>query len=111
MTIQEAFNEHLQALSQGMDVLMEGYSDDIVLLTPDATVHGKQAVKEFIGNFFGSLPEGWMSSFELHKMEFVGDFVYVTWSARPSIPMAADTFLYRDNLIITQTFCPVAVPG
>ncbi len=110
MTVQEAFNEHLMALSQGMDVLMEGYSDEIVLITPDATVHGKPAVKEFIGKFFGALPEGWMSSFQLHKLEIAGDFVFVTWSVPPYIPFAADNFLYRDNLIIAQSFT-LAVPS
>ena len=74
MSVQEAFNQHLQALSQGIDAFMEGYAEDTVLITPDATVQGKAAAREFLTQFFNSLPADWISKVALHKTEFVGDF-------------------------------------
>jgi hypothetical protein len=109
MSVQEAFNEHLQALAQqDWDALMAGYSEDIVLITPSATLRGKTAAQELIEQVFGALPDDWQSKFALHKMEVIGDFVYVLWSIPPYFPLYTDTFLYRDGLILTQTATPTA---
>jgi hypothetical protein len=102
MSNQEAFNEHVMALSMGMDAFMEGYTEDTVIITPDATVKGKAGAREFLTQFFSSLPEDWVSKGALHKTEFVGDFLYITWSARPYLPFVADSFMFRDGLIAVQ---------
>lgn len=109
MSVQEAFNQHLQALSQGMDAFMEGYAEDTVLITPDATIQGKAAAREFLTQFFNSLPADWVSKVALHKTEFVGDFLYITWSAKPYLEFVADSFHFRDDLIAVQAIT-VAVP-
>jgi ketosteroid isomerase-like protein len=111
MSAQEAFNEHLIALSQGMDAFMAGYAEDTVLITPEVTVRGKEAAREFLTQFFKSLPEDWASKVALHKTEFVGDFLYVTWSAKPYLPLVTDSFLFQDDLIVVQCVTPAATPN
>ena len=49
-------------------------------------------------------PPELLAAMALIRQEIQGEIAYIVWKAEPFIPLATDTFLVRDDKIITQTF-------
>lgn len=99
---------HLAAFSAG-DVaeVLEDYSDDSVLLMPDATVRGRKALDATFEGLFSGLFEPGTYDFTMDVMKVEGDVAYIVWHARcasAEVVFATDTFVVRDGKIVTQTF-------
>ncbi len=113
MTDQEStaatLGHHLQAFGEGVEAIMADYTNDSVLITPDATYRGLAEIRDFFTAFVGGLPEGLWDAFRLNRQEVVGELAYIVWEARPWVLLGTDTFVVREGKIVFQTYA--AQPG
>ncbi len=104
---------HLQAFGAGdVDEILKDYTEDSVLILPDATVRGFDGLRQAFTKFVTEiLPAG--SPFEMKKQEIVGDIAYIFWaasSAKYDVPLGTDTFVVKDGKIVVQTFAGQIIP-
>jgi hypothetical protein len=101
---QAALGRHLQSFAQGIETILANYTEASVIVTPDATYRGLDEIRGFFRRFLDSAtPEFW-DAFTLGAQNVVGDVAYITWSAKPFIPLATDTLIVRSGKIYVQTF-------
>lgn len=101
---------HLEAFGEGVDALMEDYTEDSVLMTPGANYQGLTEIRVFFTAFLDSLPDELIGALKVKRQEVLGNVAYVVWEAKPWIPMGTDTFLIKGGRIALQTFAAHAVP-
>ena len=97
---------HLTAARAGVDVIMQDYAEDSVLVTPEAAYHGLAEIRHFFTVLLEGLPAGAFDGFTLHRREVVGEWAYILWDAKPWVSLATDTFAVRNGRIRFQTFTP-----
>ena len=95
---------HLQAAGKGVDAVMEDFTNDSVLITPDVTYRGLAEIRQFYTTFLNGLPKGLFDAFKMNRQEVVGDVAYILWEAKPWLLLATDTFVIRDGKFLFQTF-------
>lgn len=103
-------NHHLEAFREGVDALLEDYTEDSVLMTPGANYEGLTEIRVFFTAFLDSLPEGLFDAFKISRQEVLGNVAYVVWQAKPWIPLGTDTLIIKGGKIALQTFAAHAVP-
>ncbi len=95
----EAFKAH------DMEEVMADYTEESLLITPDTTWKGLDAIREnFRRAFAGNLED---KTFVLKKSVVEQDIGYILWQvSTPSAELifATDTFVIRDGKIIRQTY-------
>jgi uncharacterized protein (TIGR02246 family) len=101
-------DHHLAAFSAGdPDALLEDYTDDSVLILPDATVKGREALHATMTGLCTGLFKPGTYDFTMDVVKVEGDVAYIVWHAScasADVVMATDTFVVRDGKIATQTF-------
>ncbi|MFQ5855120.1 MAG: nuclear transport factor 2 family protein [Anaerolineae bacterium] len=105
---QAVLEHHLQAFGEGIEAIMADYTDDSVVITPEATYRGLAEIRAFFIAFVEALPEGIWDAFTLKRQEVVGEVAYIHWEANPWFPLGTDTFVVRDGKIAFQTFAAYA---
>ena len=105
---QAVLEHHLQAFGEGLEAIMADYTDDSVVITPDATYRGLAEIRGFFTAFVEALPEGIWEAFTLKRQEVVGEVAYILWEANPWFPLGTDTFVVREDKIAFQTFAAYA---
>jgi ketosteroid isomerase-like protein len=103
------FLKHLQALGQGVDAIMEDYSDDSMLLTPDATFRGVEQIRGFFTAVTPLFTPAFFQAMTVIRQEITDEVAYVVWKSEPVFGYASDTFLIRNGKILVQTFA--GIPG
>lgn len=110
MTTQEVLNHHLECFGKGdIDGITEDYTEDSLLMIPDATIRGAQNIKAAFSQFFGEggLFQPGTYEFVMDRTDVAGEIAYIVWHAKTSageIPVGTDTFVVRDGKIAVQTF-------
>lgn len=103
-TPQEIFEEHLAAVSAGdLDALVEGYTEDALLVTTEIALRGRAAIREFFAAALGSLPGVRIT---IDSAVYAGDAVLLTWrgdAPAGTIRDAVDTLVCADGRIRLQT--------
>jgi len=101
---------HLQAFveKRGVAAILSDYDDDARFHSEARTYRGKSEIGQFFENFIASLPPGAAESFSLRTLRVDGEVAYITWSAGRDIPLGTDTFVVRNNRIVSQTFAMYA---
>ena len=101
------FDHHLGAFAQGIDAVLADYTENSVVVTPDATYRGLKEIKGFFQAFLdGATPAFW-AAFRIRTRSVEGEVAYLVWDSLPAVPMATDTFLVRGRKILVQTFTPL----
>lgn len=86
---------------------MEDYTDQSVLITPDATLSGLDSIRAAFTEFFGGLFKPGTYEFTMDRTVISGDVAHIVWHSDNegvNILFGADTFLVRDGKIAVQTF-------
>lgn len=108
MTTEEVLNHHLEAFSEGSaDKIMEDFTDESVLIIPEATLTGKEIIHGAFTEFFGSIFKPGTYEFTMDRVEVSGDIAYIIWHATTSageVKMGTDTLYVKDGKIAVQTF-------
>ena len=110
---QEVFEHHLSAFgAHDMDSLMSDYTEQSILISPEAKFKGVSEIKAFFEGIMPHFPtEG--TSIEIDKMFTEDNILYITWhGSTPSlnVSFATDTFVIENDKIQVQTFAAVMQP-
>lgn len=101
----EILMHHLTAFGNNdLDAIMEDYTDESEVLTPDGPLKGLHAIRKFFDDFFKAIPTG--SAFEMKQLIVTGPIGYITWSSESAaahIPMGTDTFFMEGEKIRYHT--------
>jgi len=98
-----AVQEYLHALGQGVDKVIDGYSEDATILTPEGSIQGLKSIRNYYELFTQDTLPLLAASYALSRFDVVGEAAYLIWSAAPSIPMGTDTFLIHKGKIVLHT--------
>jgi ketosteroid isomerase-like protein len=114
MDTKAILEHHLDALAKGdVDMVLEDYTDDSVLMTADGVVRGRDALGDTFSGFFAGLFAPGTYELVLDRMEVEGDVAFITWHAMcagAEIGLGTDTFVVRDGKIAVQTFAAAIEP-
>ncbi|MBT3943746.1 MAG: nuclear transport factor 2 family protein [Chloroflexi bacterium] len=107
MSTESVLGHHLGAIMAGdVDAILEDFTEDSVLFTPDGPVRGLDALREmFTGLVTELLPPG--SDLKLIDQSIEGEVGYVAWSGsseKYDFPIGTDTFVVKNDKIVVQTF-------
>lgn len=92
-----------------LEETMRDYTDESVLITPDATYRGLAEIRENFGNAFRFFPKD-SSTFSLDKTIVVKDVGYILWKSKTpafNVTYGTDTFIIRGGKIVRQTYAGV----
>jgi ketosteroid isomerase-like protein len=106
-TTKEILDHHWDAFTtQDLDMVMEDYDDDSVVITNLGTFHGLDGIEELFTGIFDEFSQPG-STAELEMEEIVGDTAYIVWHGETpdnEYTFATDTFRIEDGVITVQTF-------
>jgi hypothetical protein len=99
--------KHLHALQANrIEAIMENYSSDAVLITPEGCFSGITEIQSFFEKLFHLLPADRIV-FSLKKQTVCNDIAYIIWTVEApkiNIDFGSDTFIIQGGKIIRQTF-------
>jgi len=103
-TPQAVFQHHAEALgAEDLEGIVSDYSDDALLITREAAMHGKDGVREGFEKLLGEVPG---ATWELPTQVYEEDILLLEWKAESEstrVEDGVDTFVFRDGLIRVQT--------
>ena len=108
MSTEATLSHHLQAIAQGIDAIMEDYTEESVLFTPDGPFRGRAGIRGFFEGLLASSPPELIQAMTVTRMDVHGEAAYILWKAEPFIPLATDTFVVRDGKILAHSFALLA---
>ena len=98
-------------LSNDLDGVMEDYTAESILITPNGVYRGLEEIRGNFVNAFKAFPtQG--ANLTLNNSLAVEDVGYILWEADTpdfNLTYATDTFIIRNGKIIRQTFAGVRV--
>ncbi len=104
---EDVLRKHLRSARIGPDALIDDYTEESVMITPDRTYRGVAEIRRFFTTLFEQLPAGFFeTTMKMIREEITGEVAYIFWHGKPLIPQATDTFVVRDGKIVFQTFTP-----
>lgn len=111
-TAKQVLEEHLRLRQEKVleEDLKRNYAEDAVLLSIHGTHHGHQGVRELAGMLREEAPE---ATYEYKNLQIEGEVGFLEWtgSAKGSvITDGADSYLVRNDFIVTQTIHYVVKP-
>ena len=103
----EVLDHHWEAFkANDLEETMKDYTDESVLITPQATYRGLDEIRNNFVNAFKAFPKD-STDFTLDKSIVVNDVGYILWKSKTptfNLTYATDTFIIRDGKIVRQTF-------
>lgn len=108
MSTEDVLNHHLASFGAGdVEGTLLDYTDDSVLMLPDATLTGRDAIRAFFIDAYNGLFKPGTYEFTMDRQEIMGDIAFILWhstSERADVRLGTDTFVIRDGKIAVQTF-------
>ncbi|MDR8390950.1 nuclear transport factor 2 family protein [Aliifodinibius sp. S!AR15-10] len=103
----EVLEHHWETFkANDLEGVMADYTEESVLITPDATYRGLDEIRQNFINAFEAFPAD-QDPLTLNKSVVVKDIGYILWEASTDqfeLRFATDTFVIRDGKIIRQTY-------
>ncbi len=97
---QAVVTHHMQALlTLDFKEVMLDYTENSVLILPQITLKGPEAIR----GFFTSNPPELITAIKMGRTDVQGEIAYGLWTAEPYFRMGSDTFLVKDGKIAVQT--------
>lgn len=110
---QEVLEHHWIAFKENdLEAVMADYSEESMLITPDATYKGLDAIRENFERAFTAFPKE-QSTLQLNKTVVEKDVGYILWQASTptfELTYGTDTFIIQDGKIVRQTYAGVSNP-
>ena len=108
MDTQAVLDHHLAAFGAGdADEILKDYTDQSVLITPDGTIRGRDALRTAFSGFFSGLFAPGTYDFVMDASHVEGEVAYIAWHANcasAEVALGTDTFVVRGGKIAVQTF-------
>lgn len=103
----QVLDHHWQTFRDNdLEGVMEDYTEESILITPDTTFEGLEAIRQNFIQAFEAFPAE-ENTLTLNKSVVVEDVGYILWKASTpefELLFATDTFIIRDGKIIRQTY-------
>ncbi|NHE58735.1 nuclear transport factor 2 family protein [Cyclobacterium plantarum] len=96
-------------ISNDLEGVMEDYTEESILITPNGTYMGLDEIRQNFVNAFKAFPAG-QATLTLTESLAVKDIGYILWEADTpafNLSYATDTFIIRNGKIIRQTYAGV----
>lgn len=110
---QEVLEHHWIAFKENdLEAVMADYSEESMLITPDATYKGLDAIRKNFERAFTAFPKE-QSTLQLNKTVVEKDVGYILWQASTptfELTYGTDTFIIQDGKIVRQTYAGVSNP-
>lgn len=105
-TTEQVFTHHLKAfLDRNMEENLKDYTEDSVVIIPNAIFKGKEQIRGLFGGLFSEFAKPGMT-FKLTEQRVVDNVVYISWTAETAdnvYEYASDTFVVVDGKFAFQT--------
>lgn len=95
---------HVQALGQGIDEIMQHYTEESVVFAPEGPCQGLAQIQAYYEAFLATRPAAFLKRFMIVRQDVIGEVAYVIWKAQPFVRVGTDTFIVRDGKIVLNTF-------
>lgn len=106
----QVLDHHWEAFKNNdLEETMKDYTEESVLITPNATYNGLDEIRTNFVNAFKVFPKD-SSTFTLDKSIVVKDVGYILWKSKTptfNLTYGTDTFIIREGKIIRQTYAGV----
>lgn len=103
--VEKVLVHHLTAFGNNdLDKIMKDYTETSVVMTPNGSINGLVAIRNFFEDFFAVIPSG--SAFSMKQKTIVDQVAYIAWaseSVKAKIPMGTDTFVFENDKIKYHT--------
>jgi len=101
----EVIHDHVRLRILGCleEDLERNYADDVLLLTQNSTLHGKDGIRVSAARLGEQLPD---AKFEVVALRTSGDYALLIWRAQSTlhcVECGADSFVVRGGKIWVQT--------
>jgi len=107
---QSVLDHHWETfINNDLEGVMEDYTDESILITPNGTYRGLDEIRGNFVNAFKAFPAG-QATLTLTESLAVKDVGYILWEADTpafNLSYATDTFIIRNGKIIRQTYAGV----
>ena len=81
----DVIKSHLEAAREGVNAVMQHFTDESIVITREATYRGLAEIRQFYTTFFNRLPKGFFDAFKMNRLESVGEIGYIHWQVEPCI--------------------------
>jgi hypothetical protein len=109
----KVLDHHIQTFQgNDLDGVMEDYTEESILITPDRTYKGLAEIRENFVEAYKALPKNG-TTMTITKSVVIRDVAYIVWKAvTPTLEFkyATDTFIIVDGKILSQTFAGDILP-
>ena len=109
-TTKQVLDHHWEAFKENdLEETMKDYTEESILVTPDATYTGLEQIRTNFINAFKAFPKE-STEFTLDKSLVAKDIGYILWKSKTPtfhLTYATDTFIIRNGKIVRQTFAGV----
>jgi len=96
---------HMEAIvAKDADGILEDFTENSVLFTPDGKVEGLTALRGFFEPFVAGLTDELLASFQMDRQEVHGELAYIVWNAGSIIRLGTDTIIVQNGKMKYQTF-------
>jgi len=94
---------YLHAVINGVDVVMQDFTEDSVIIKHHATYRGLAEIRQFYTTELNRLPKGFWNAFKVTRQEVMREMAYILWEAKPWFILGTDTLVIRNGKILFQT--------
>ena len=114
MDTQAVLDHHLAAFAAGdTDEILSDYTDESVLITPEGTIRGRDALRSAFSGFCSGLFAPGTYELGMDASHVEGEVAYIVWHAdcaSAEVSLGTDTFVVREGKIAVQTFAARITP-
>jgi ketosteroid isomerase-like protein len=115
MDTQAVLDHHLSAFGAGdVDGTLADYADDAVVLSADAALKGRPALRAMFTELFAGLFKPGTYEFGMDSKRVEGAVAQIVWHARcasANIPLGTDTIVVREGKIVAHTYAAKIDPA
>ena len=110
---EKVLDHHLKAFGdRDIAAILEDYTEDSVLLTPNGPVKGQKELQPVFEAFFADFAKPG-AVFEMKQRIIEGEVAYIVWTAETAdnvYELGTDTFIVKDGKIAVQSFAAKVAP-
>lgn len=107
-SIQRVLDHHMKAFGSGdVEEVLKDYTEYSILIEPNATHKGIDALRTFFAGLFSGIFEPGSYHFVMDRTTVEGDVIYIVWHTRgrnADITFGTDTFVVRAGKFAMHTF-------
>ncbi|MCK4783829.1 MAG: nuclear transport factor 2 family protein [Desulfobacteraceae bacterium] len=99
-----AITRYVEAIKSGdIEAVMNLFTDESVLFTPDGLLEGLEAIRGNFEVFFNNPPE-YRQAIEVIRQDISGEFAYLLWKSEPSMALVAETYVVRNGKFLFNAY-------